>query len=258
VADVRTTSVPATRIVERRRPAFAVARPRTTARICVTLEAIAPWTRIAAQVDIALPRWRPATQLIPKPWSRAGTMAVRTLTIAIRHRTSAPTIRTALCWTQGQPPRPPWHTRPALTTCRTNAGSAPISFAAFRDPVLPHSSDATVFSSACARMRSPRAASKWRRAMAMSCSSLEPTASFTQNIAARWHTYEMSAPVSPWATLASSAARRSGGLVGQHGRCQERPCHSLHSIPTTWATDTPAVNGTVGSHPASDVRSHAD
>lgn len=106
-ADVRTTSASPTRLVERGRPAFAVVRPRTTARICVTLVAIVPWTRIAAQADIALPQWRPATQQTTKPWSRAGTMAVRTPTIAIRHRISASTIRTALRSTRGQPPRPP-------------------------------------------------------------------------------------------------------------------------------------------------------
>jgi len=42
------------------------------------------------------------------------------------------------------------------------------------------------------------AASKWRRAMAMpSFTSPAPTASFTQNIAACWHRYAMSAPVRP-------------------------------------------------------------
>ena len=66
-ADVRTTSASPTRIVQRGRPASAAARPRTTARMFVTLAAIAPWTRIAARADIALPRWRPATLQIPKP-----------------------------------------------------------------------------------------------------------------------------------------------------------------------------------------------
>jgi len=120
-ADVRTTSASATRIVERGRHAFAVARPRTTARMFVTLGAIAPWTRIAAQADIAHPR---------------GKLATLTPIIATRHRTSASTIRTALRSTRGQPPRLPVQpTHPALTTRRTTTGSALSPFAALHDPL---------------------------------------------------------------------------------------------------------------------------
>jgi hypothetical protein len=78
-----TTSASPTRIVGRTRPAFAVSRPRTTARMFVTLEAIAPWTPIAARAVIALRRWRAAPLQPPKSRCRTTT-PVRTLIIVIR------------------------------------------------------------------------------------------------------------------------------------------------------------------------------
>jgi len=137
VEDARTTSAPAIRVVGPRRPASAAARPQTTARIFVTLEATAPWTRIAARADIALPRWRtahgPSLQILT---SRRRVPAVPSPTIVTRYQICASTIRTALHLTRGQPQHLPVpNTHPALTTCRTSAGSVLSSFAALRDPL---------------------------------------------------------------------------------------------------------------------------
>lgn len=71
LAGVRTTSAPATRVVERGRPASAAAHRQTTAPIFALPQATAPWTRIAAHAGIALHRWRLALLQTQKPWSRA-------------------------------------------------------------------------------------------------------------------------------------------------------------------------------------------
>jgi hypothetical protein len=77
--DVPTTNAPPTRIAERGHPVSAAARPRSTAPIFVTPEAIAQWTRTAARVAIVLPRGTSAPDpQIPMTRQRAPAIPIPT------------------------------------------------------------------------------------------------------------------------------------------------------------------------------------